>query len=88
MPRRWRCDSERARDDGGGVLRLVVVVTGIVLGGVLGFVAGMVGADVVNALGSRDEADYIGVKVLGPLAAAVLRAVAGEWPAAAGRDNR
>jgi hypothetical protein len=63
---------------GGSVVRVVLVVTGLVLGGILGLSVGMVFAGVlVNLLGPLDEANYFGTKFLVPLAAAALAAVAG-----------
>ena len=77
MPRR-RSDVAPLVTLEGGVVRVILVVTGLVLGGVLGLFLGMVGAEVVvNASGPLDESEYIGIKVLVPLATAALAAVAG-----------
>lgn len=77
MPRR-RSDVAPLVTLEGGVVRVILVVTGLVLGGVLGLFLGMVGAEVVvNASGPLDESEYIGIKVLVLLAAAALAAVAG-----------
>jgi hypothetical protein len=66
-------------------VRVVAVVAGFALGGMLGFFVGMVLAQVVvSALGPMAEADYIGIKVLVPFATATLAAVAGGAAAARG----
>lgn len=59
-------------------MRVILVVTGFVGGGILGVFVGMVLAEVlVSVLGPLDEADYSATKFLVPLAAAALAAVAG-----------
>lgn len=64
-------------------MRVAVVVCGFVVSGVIGFFLGMVTAEVVvNTLGPFGESEYMGIKVLVPLATAVMAAVVGGMVAA------
>ncbi|MBT9257685.1 hypothetical protein KMZ30_19095 [Phycicoccus sp. KQZ13P-1] len=62
---------------------MVSVVTGFVLGGLLGLFVGMVLAEIlVSVLGPLDEADYVTTKFFVPLVAVALAAVTGGMVAA------